>query len=290
RLADAAVGQGDVVLAWRDEDLALAAVLGEHVRRRLQVPDHAREPGRTRGRQVGDRHAGRTANRDRDARAGVLLHPVVDDGADRRVGAAEGPLRTLPVAPPGERLISPCLRDGEQVGGLLAHIRRELLERPDVVDDVETATVGRNDQVAFARVNQQVIDRYGGQPAELRPRRAAVETRVETELGACEEQIRIERVFAHDTDRFILRQTASDTLPRLALIGGAIDERAIVTGAERADREVRDVRIVVARLDARDPLALRFRRQARRDVDPLFARVVTNPHLAIVRAGPQHAG
>src|SRR5688500_10140069 len=74
--------------------------------------------------------------------------------------------------------------------------RRQLLQWRDV-DDPESTTVRRRDELAVARMDLQVIDRHRRQAGhELVPGPAAVERDVNAARGADVEQIAVVRVLA----------------------------------------------------------------------------------------------
>ncbi len=115
-----------------------------------------------------------------------------------------------------------------EVGG--SHRVVQLLERRDVVEDPDGAAVGAEDQVVFARVDEDVVHRHGGEiHLYARPGAAAVEAGVGAVFGASEEQVGVARMLAdHVDDAVRLRQVRRDGFPRLAEVGGHIDVNAKV--------------------------------------------------------------
>lgn len=153
----------------------------------------------------------------------------------------------------------------------------EALDRPDVVDDVETPPVGRDQQVARARMHQDVINRHRRQTAERRPRRAPIEAGVQTDLRAREQQVGVCGILTRDAHRPDGGQVAGDVLPGASEVVRAIEQRRVAAPVIGTDRQVRDLVIGVPGFDSRDPLILRGCGQARRQIGPCAALVSRHP-------------
>jgi hypothetical protein len=142
-------------------------------------------------------------------------------------------------------------QDDGGIGAMLGH----LFQGRDVVEYVESAAVGRDHEV----VKSGLYDRPGhgcrGQPGlERRPVLAVVERVIRPVAGAGEQEPRAVGILgdALDIGQRVFRQVAIDPLPRLAEVGGLVDEGVAVVREVKIDADVRSPGIEVRRSDARD--------------------------------------
>ncbi len=163
----------------------------------------------------------RAALRDRER---VAAHE--EEVAARRAAADAVPFR------------SDAVVEEVRVGG--EHRGRELLERPDVVQDPDAASVRAGDQVVVARVDDEVVDGHGGQSVhEPVPGASAVERREQRELGAGEQQIGILQILLDDVHGLVLRHGGRQAGPGAAPVGRAEYVWAEVVAAVAVDADVR---------------------------------------------------
>ena len=90
-------------------------------------------------------------------------------------------------------------RGANSVRARCGHLRRELLQRREVVEDEEAASVGRDDEVVEMLLDDQAVHRRV-RHAELHrlPVIAVVERHVQRVLGAEVQQAAPDRIFADD--------------------------------------------------------------------------------------------
>src|SRR5205085_229480 len=112
----------------------------------------------------------------------------------------------------------------EQIGGSGGHLRVELSQGREVIENPESASVGRGQKVA--PVNGEVAHGRGRQ-VELDglPVVAAVERDIHAVVRARVGQTFARGVFAHDVCDAAFGQPGDDLLPRLAAVPRAIDVR-----------------------------------------------------------------
>ena len=70
---------------------------------------------------------------------------------------------------------------------LAGGLRRQLLERTDIVHDVEAAPVRRDHQVVVPRLDDDIVHGHRREPRVLHKAPATVETHEHAELGAGEQ-------------------------------------------------------------------------------------------------------
>ena len=164
-----------------------------------------------------------------------------------------------------------------------AHFR-QLLQRQHI-DDPYAAAVGAGDQLALARMHDQIVHRNIGQIAlQAVPVAAAIERHVHAAVGADIQHVGIDGVFADHVDRFVW-QAGGDVLPALAEVVAREHPRSHVVIAIAVQGEV-GAALVERRCDhPADPLL----RQVGVDVRPVHAAVVGHVHMAVVGADPQQA-
>src|SRR5215207_1232262 len=110
---------------------------------------------------------------------------------------------------------------------LLPNLGGELLQRAEVIDDVQASAVRGDHEVAFPRMNEDVIHGDRGELPELEPPAAALDGGVEPELRAGEQQVRVGRILSEDLYRPTLRQVAGDTGPRLPPVRRPVRQRGV---------------------------------------------------------------
>src|SRR5204863_2266366 len=99
-------------------------------------------------------------------------------------------------------------------------------QRLEIVEDVDAASEGADDEIVAALLDLQIADGDRRQSAfDLDPVAAAVLADEESELRAGVEQVLVERVFDDDVRAAALRQVAGDRLPRRAAVGALVDVR-----------------------------------------------------------------
>ncbi len=86
-----------------------------------------------------------------------------------------------------------------------------------------------------------------------------------------------------------LRDAVGDQLERLAVVGGAVDERIAVVHLVEVHRHVGRARVVARRRDAADRAPRRQPGHVLRDVGPRLAVVARHLQQAVVGAGPDQA-
>ena len=134
----------------------------------------------------------------------------------------------------------------------------------------------------------EIVDRVGGEAVlHPLPRLAAVERRINAEVGPDEKEVWIPAILADHVDRLI-RQVAGDGRPRRAVVGGLPDERLEVVVTVAGDGDVRGAGIVMRRDHAADPVT-GMARDLVGDVGPRLPAVTRHLHVAIVGPGPDHA-
>ncbi len=204
-----------------------------------------------RRRRSAERPAAAVHDRHLHVAARGRLQVVVDRRAARRVFTDE---QLLPAGVLPALLIVEVRNRRTHVEDrrvLRLHGGRELLQRRDVVGDVDAASVRRHDQVAVARVHEDVVGAYGGIVGhELLPLLAAVERNVQAELGADVEQILVLRILADDLYVAERRQVARDALERRAVIARDEDVGLEIVVAVAVHRHVGRPAVEVRRVDA----------------------------------------
>ena len=135
--------------------------------------------------------------------------------------------------------------------------------------------MGTEDQVVFARVDGDVVDRDRRQiQFELRPVPSLIGRHEQRALGAGKEQFRIAEVLADDVQRAgVVRDSAADRLPRLAVVARHESVDIEVAAAMTVERDVGRAFVVPRRDDAADVSSFRNASHSVRDVFPCFAAV-----------------
>src|SRR5581483_3188853 len=172
-----------------------APAVGALRRFSAQVPRGPPQPRALRHLEAADRLAGVVGDRHHQpgVRRQILLHVEREDGAVRRI--RRGPVaRHRPEARRARRRLAERIEQigvaqREEVRVLVERLRRHLAERRVVVEDVEAAAEGRDDEVALALLDREIADLRDRQAAlERDPPPAAVDRREQAELGAGEQQ------------------------------------------------------------------------------------------------------
>ena len=163
-------------------------------------------------------------------RLGRLLEVPGESGAERRiVGGVEGLAEktVLAIADPraGDEEQGFAGREEHRLGVELLVV--EAAQRLKVIEDVEAAAEGREDEVVLALLDREIAHLDRRQAAlQLDPLLAAVGGEEEAELGAGEEEVPVARILDEGVDRAALRQVAGDRDPALAAVGAAAARRA----------------------------------------------------------------
>src|SRR6185437_7664614 len=124
------------------------------------------------------------------------------------------------------RLEEQRVLDREQVRGSRLLRLREVLERTDIVENVDPPPVRSDDEVVRARLNDEIVDRHPWNAMrQLGPVRTAVDREEDTELRAGEQEVRLPRVLTHDLRRAAGRQVAGDRSPGLTVVVALVDVR-----------------------------------------------------------------
>ena len=169
----------------------------------------------------------------------------------------------------------------------------ERAQGSQVVDDPDAAAVRAEDQVAGAGLHDHVAHGDGREVVgfELRPVFAAIDAGPEAELGAHEEERRIQGVFADNvgvTAQALLR--AGDTGPGLAVISGAINPRVHVAEGVAVEGGIGGARRKAARLHPVHPAVLGQAAHVGDEVVPVLSAVAGELQVAIVGADPDEPG
>ncbi len=218
---------------------------------------------------------------------GLALQVVVDDCAVRRIRPEKHLLPGIGAAirdaPFGRRTQVEEMQvfRGDRIG--------PLLERCDVVEDPDRSSVGAEDQVVFAGVDGDVVDRNGRQiQFQLRPVRALIVRHEERALGAREQELRIAVVLADDMQRAVaVRDSGANQLPGLAVIAGHESEDIEIVAAVVVEGQVRGSFIVSRCDDAADVTSFRNAFHFFGDVLPGLSAVARDVKIAVVGTDPQ---
>src|SRR5579872_543368 len=166
---------------------------------------------------------------------------------------------------------------------------RHLLERRDVVENVDAAPIGGNHEIVELLLNHGPRNRRVRQTAGQRgPMPAVVDRIVQAVAGSRKQQsflVRILGDYAHITE-LMFRQSAIDASPGLSEVRGLIDKRIAVVGQMQIHRDVSGPGVEGRRLDARNAAPFRQTGEVCRKVGPLPAAVLGDPDESIVGAGP----
>ncbi len=168
----------------------------------------------------------------------------------------------------------------------------ELLQWSDVIRDEDAAAVRRDNQIAVARMDQDVVGANRGVVVhELLPGLALVQRRVEPELGAGKEQVRVLRVFSHRLHVAVRGEITCQARPALSVIGGLENVRLEIIAAMTINRDVCRRRIEVRWVDPREPVAVICRNpgDVLADFGECLAAVLGQLKVAVVSAGPNEA-
>ena len=126
------------------------------------------------------------------------------------------------------------------------HLRRELLQRREVVHDPEASPVGRDDEIVEVLLHRDPVHRRARHVGLQRlPAVAIVERHVDRVLGAEVEQAAAHGVFpdAVRVTQHALRNAVGDRAPGLAVVGGLVHERIAIVHLVQVDGEVRRARV-----------------------------------------------
>ena len=125
---------------------------------------------------------------------------------------------------------------------------RRLPERRVVVENVEAAAKGGEDQIVLAFLNGEVADGNGGKiAAQADPLLAAVDGEEQAELGADEEEIGVDGVLSDGERGAIGGEVAADGSPIRAAIGALQDVGLEVVVLVVVKECVDGIRVVASR-------------------------------------------
>ncbi len=192
-------------------------------------------------------------------RLDAVLEVISEDRAESRVGRdivglAQASLGVGIDRP--ERHVLQGLLDGEERALLGQALLADLPERRIIVEDEEPPPERRADEIALAFVDLDVPERDGRDAAaELQPRLAAVERRVDPELRPGEQQVLLDVVLSDRPDDRPLREPPGDVRPgpaavrahkkiglvvaRLVIVDGRVDRILVMLGGhDLVDEEI----------------------------------------------------
>ena len=180
----------------------------------------------------------------------------------------------------------------EQMHRLLNHLRCELLERGQVVENPEAAPVGGDDQVVKAFLHLNAVHRRVRQIHLQRlPVLPIVERHVHRILSPEVQEAAANRIFldAVCPAQHAVWNPVGDRLPRLAVVVRLVHIRIAIVRVVEIDREVGRRRVVMGRFDAADPAPQRERVEVLRQVRPGLPAVARHLHLTVIGARPDQA-
>src|SRR5215475_3304430 len=151
-----------------------------------------------------------------------------------------------------------------------------LFQRRDVIEDVESAAVGRDDEVMEVLLYHS--PRHGSMwqaGIERSPVSTVVEGIEKSISRACEEQPCTIRIFGDGPHvrEFMLRQVTGDLFPRLAQVSRLVDKRISIVHKMEIDADVDSTGVKSGWRNARDRAPWRQPTDIFRDVDPIAAIV-----------------
>ena len=173
----------------------------------------------------------------------------------------------------------------EQMRGLRGKLGSVLPQRADVVENPETAAMGRDDQVGV--LDLDVVHRHRRHvQVQAAPLLAVVDRGVNARLGSDEEESLAHRVLADGPGDLILREVAVEAFPGLAVVRRLQQVgRIVVRLAVAGDGEVDGGRVVRRDLDLVD--AGEFRQSGRSDIVPRLAAVAGQVDQPVIAACPE---
>ena len=176
----------------------------------------------------------------------------------------------------------------EQVGVLRHALGIHLIQQRQVVQDPEGAALRCHHHLVLALVEGDVRDGHDGHvQLDGLPRVAAVERRVYAELGARHQQVAVAGILPDNPGEMIRGDARDDALPRLAVVGGLVQQRRKIIQLVLGGGEVRGGGVEGRGLDGVDARPLR--QVLRGDVGPALAGVLGDVHQTVVGAHPDHA-
>ena len=176
----------------------------------------------------------------------------------------------------------------EQVQLRLGDIRVHLLERRQIVQNPEGATLGRGHEIVVLRLDLEVGNRCQ-RHVELQrlPVITIVPRDVESGFRPRVQQPAADVVLPHDPDVRLRRDALDNVLPTLAVVVGLVDVRAKVVELVPGVRDVRGRGIVRGDVDCvHHPLT----HASRRHVGPRGASVLRHVHEPVVAPHPDGLG
>ena len=180
----------------------------------------------------------------------------------------------------------------EEMHGFAGDGRRHLTQHGVVVENVDTAAIGADDEV-IALEDEIAIRRVWKIQLERLPVVAVVEAHEHSALGTGDEQSRAPGVRTHHARKAPTRltdgQSVDDGHPRPSVIVCAIEARHVVAGPVRIDGDVCATRVRVRRIDGCDGRLRGIRQAGNRDVVPRLSLVLCHLHEPVAGAHPDRA-
>ena len=168
--------------------------------------------------------------------------------------------------------------------------RAKLLDRFEVIQNPERATVRGHQQRVVARMNRELVHAHRGKVGlQALPRLAAIEREKDARFGAHIQHIGIARVFCERAHHFALQPRRNRT-ERRAVVSAHPHIRIVVVQPIVGDGDVHRARLEARRHDFRHERMTRGKtRQVFRNGLPGRAVVLRHTHRAVVGAGVEHA-
>ncbi len=254
-----------------------------------EIPQDPIDSGKGVGREVGHWRSRLVQHGEIDGCSiDVVTQVVIHDGPGGRVLPLEHHVTEvgffLLVADHRRRL------DREQVRRRREDVVRHLLQRVDLVENPDPATVRAEDEVVVPRMDDEVVERHGREiEAQPTPVGSPVPGVEQPELGSDEQHLRIAGVLPRGAEHSIGGQVADDGGPRLAVVARPVQVVRKIVVPVVVDRDVHRSLVVAGRFDARDPRHLREPRHAVRHVGPGPPVVERDLDVPVVGADIQHA-
>ena len=215
----------------------------------------------------------------------LFLQEIRNQRPRRRVLSGPFLLAEVAVATPA---VPPSSRSNVEHRHLCRLRLRELLQRGEIVEDVQAASVRGEEQIVLARMDLYVAHRCDRQVAAQRdPVCPTVPRCPHTRLGTHVKQVPVPGILTHYMyPPGAIRQVAANATPRLPAIGGRVRIWRIVVVLMMVGRHICRADIGVRRLDGRDPRVGLQARNVLEHIAPRPSAVAGDLHIAIVRPNP----
>src|SRR5713101_7215112 len=180
---------------------------------------------------------------------------------------------------------------GDKPDFLCQKIRRQRTQRSDIVHDPNAATVRRQDEIGFTRLNGKIANGDSGKMValELRPVFSAINRNPKSELRAEKEQVRFDKVFLND-----MRVSANafdvpcsdERRPCFSVIGSFENIRRHVAESVPIESCVCSARVEAACLHPADPGILWQTRNITDQIVPRFPAITGKLKVDVIGANP----